>query len=930
MKAPVPTGEDARLAAVRAYAVLDTPPESDFDAITELARHVTGCPIALVTVIDADRQWTKSHQGLEVPDLPRDDAFCAHAILSTGVFTIADAREDPRFARNPLVASSPFLRFYAGVPLLSPDGHAIGTLCVLDRERRVLAESQVAALRALARQVMTLLEWRKAVVERDAAADALRHTETRYRAIVESGQGLICTHDLEGRLLSVNASGAGALGYRPEEMIGRLLTDFVPEARRERVAEYLAAVVRDGVINGRVAVITRSGNRRVLAFRNTLYRDRDGKTYVLGHAIDDTERARFEEELQEAKEAAEQANRAKGDFLAAMSHEIRTPMNAIIGMVGLLLDTPLTSHQRDYAETVRSSAESLLTILNDVLDLSKIEAGKVTLERIEFSVQGVIEDVVELLAVGGSERGVELVHRVDPRIPPRLAGDSGRLRQVIMNLVENAIKFTSDGEVSVTAEAVDRAADRVDVRIAVRDTGVGIPTDKLEAIFAKFTQADSSTTRRYGGTGLGLTIARHLVQLMGGDIGVESQVGRGSTFSFTVPFEVVTPEAVQPPRVDLSPWRVLASSAHRLRLDSLAERLQRLSGAAPVVLHAGAQGLSGPLHGESPFDVALIDCGRERRVAEIIPRLRQVPALARTHLVLLVTAGQPPVQRYQDVTIVLKPARDPQLLAALARAVGRQVDAEGGARAAAETAQPGTGFRVLLAEDNLVNQKVATHMLERIGCRVDLASDGGEAVAMVKLLPYDLVLMDCQMPGMDGYAATEAIRKLPGRASEVPVVALTAGAQAGDAERCFKAGMDDYLAKPVTFKGLTDAVKRWARRGHRAAAPPVAIDFQRLHSVVGDDPGGEALAEIVNAFLLDTPGAVAEIRRAAGAGEAGALRGSAHALKGSSSMVGAVALREVCERIEAASVSDAAGMLPELEAAADRACSELRTALGGA
>jgi CheY-like chemotaxis protein/HPt (histidine-containing phosphotransfer) domain-containing protein/anti-sigma regulatory factor (Ser/Thr protein kinase) len=548
------------------------------------------------------------------------------------------------------------------------------------------------------------------------------------------------------------------------------------------------------------------------------------------------------------------------------------------------------------------------------------------LERIQFSVQGVIEDVVELLAVRGAERGVELVHRIDPRIPPKLGGDSGRLRQVVMNLVENAIKFTRNGDVSVRADAVGRAADRVQVRIAVRDTGVGIPADKLEAVFAKFTQADSSTTRRFGGTGLGLTIARHLVQLMGGDIIVESEVGRGSTFSFTVPFEVISGEDVQAPRADLSGSRVLVASAHRLRLDSLVERLQRLTGASPTALEASPHALAEAA--AVAVDVAVIDCGRERRVAEIVPQLRKSDALARAHLVLLVTAGQTPVQRYHDVTVVLKPVRDPQLVAALARALGQRPDAVTAAAAAAGAVQVGAGSRILLAEDNLVNQKVATHMLERIGCRVDLASDGTEAVAMLSLLPYDLVLMDCQMPGMDGYAASAAIRQLPGRVSRIPIVALTAAAQKGDAERCFDAGMDDYLSKPVTFKGLADAVTRWVGRERGGAETPVAIDVERLRSVVGAGAPDGVLEDIVQAFLDDTPRAVEEIRRATAARDAGALRGSAHALKGSSTLVGAVALRQVCASIEAASIPEAEGMLPDLETAADRACAKLRSMLG--
>ncbi|HEX6975576.1 MAG TPA: ATP-binding protein, partial [Vicinamibacterales bacterium] len=359
---------------------------------------------------------------------------------------------------------------------------------------------------------------------------------------------------------------------------------------------------------------------------------------------------------------------------------IRTPMNGILGMLGALLDTPLSPVQHDYASTVRSSAEGLLTILNDILDLSKIEARKVTLERIEFTPALVIDDIVDLLAARAAGRGVTLIANVDPAVPARVAGDSGRLRQVITNLVDNAIKFSSDTPVTVSLEVLDRLEDSVALRFAVSDQGIGIAAEKLEEIFGKFTQADSSTTRRYGGTGLGLAIARELVQLMGGEIGVSSVPGEGSTFSFALTFEIV-------------------------------------DAAAPVQPSAPASG--------------------------------SVPA----------------------------------------------------------------GLRVLVVEDNVVNQRVAAHMLERLGCRVDLASDGSDAISMLQMLPYDVVFMDCLMPAMDGYEAAEAIRALPGPVAATPIVALTAMTRPEDADRCYASGMNDFVTKPVTFQALAEKLQRWGTRG---------------------------------------------------------------------------------------------------------------------
>lgn len=794
MPPPVPAREADRLKALRAYRIVDTPPDRQFDEITELATLIAGCPMAFVTFVDTDRVWLKSHLGIEAEELPREESFCSHAIVTPEVCIVTDAREDPRFADFPLVTGEPHLRFYTGVPLVTDAGHALGTLCVLDQTPRVLSEPQIGGLRMLARQVMTLLELRRSVAEREAIGKALAESEAKYRAIVESGQGMICTHDLTGRLLSVNSSGAAALGYLPEEMVGRSLAEFMPEEGQAGMPEYLAGIAEQGIASGRLLVKTRAGETRVLLYRNRMYHDPSGETYVLGHGLDDTDRVRAEYALEEAKIAAEHANRAKGDFLATVSHEIRTPMNGILGMVGLLLDSPLSADQRDCAETVRSSAESLLTLLNEILDLSKIEAGKITLERVEFNPISVIEDVTDLLSVRASERNVTLLQRFDPAVPTLVAGDAGRLRQVVMNLVDNAIKFTHDGEVVVAAEPAGTEARPAIVRVSVTDSGIGIPAGKLDEIFGKFTQADATTTRRYGGTGLGLAIARELVQLMGGTVGVESEPGKGSRFWFTVPLEV------------------LAGNAARSR-----ERAR----------------------------------SRDRGT-------------------------------------------------------------------------PGAGLRVLVAEDNPVNQKVAMRMLERIGCRVDIASDGEEAVAMMQLLPYDLVLMDCLMPAMDGYGASRKIRELPGPAAETPIVALTASVRPGDVERCRQAGMNDHLAKPVVFDELADKVERWGRR--RAAAP--SVDVARLRDRFGHNWAGP-VAEIARAFCDDTPRSVDAIERAVASGDLDVTRRTAHALRGSSAFVGAMRLRDICEKLEeSASTAEAAVLLDGLRHESGRACAELQAQVG--
>ena len=791
MAAPLQPREPARVEALRAYNVLDTPPEASFDEIAELARLIVDCPIALIAFVDRDRHWLKSHLGLDDPRVADATTFLAHTILRNDLCIVPDARDDGRFANDPLVIAPPRIRFYAGVPLINSAGYALGTLSVLDVVFRALSDQQASALHVLSRQVMALVELRRAVAERAGIDQALADSESRYRAIVESGQGLICTHDLTGRLLSVNTSGAHALGYTPEEMVGRSLSDFMPESVRPEMQEYLARIAVEHTVSGRLLAVTRAGRQRVLFYRNQLHRDAAGVTYVLGHALDDTDRVRTERELQAAKEMAEQANRAKGNFLAAMSHEIRTPMNAILGMLGVLLDTPLSPEQRDCAETAHTAAGSLLTILNGILDLSKIEAGKITIERLEFNPASVLQEVVDLLSARAREVGVTIAQRLDPSLPAMLAGDSGRLRQVVLNLLDNAVRFSNGGEVTVSADVTHRDATELVLCISVTDTGIGIPAEKHESIFGKFTQADTTTTRRFGGTGLGLAIARELVHLMGGEIGVESELGRGSRFWFTLPLEVLTEEQV-----------------HELE----------------------------PRH------------GRRTR-----------------------------------------------------HSVG------------------GAGLRVLVAEDNVVNQKVAMRMLERLGCRVDVASDGEEALAMLHLLPYDLVLMDCLMPVMDGYVAAERIRRLAGPAAEIPIVALTASARAGDAERCLKAGMNDYLTKPVMFEFLAEKVQQWGRR--RRPAP--SVDLDRLCRDLGPDHAAP-LAEIVRAFTAQTPLLVAEVERSLASSDHAAARRAAHTLTGSSGVIGASRLRDICARIEAtAALPEVFDLLPDLQHESRRVCEEL-------
>jgi PAS domain S-box-containing protein len=820
----------ARLQRLTACGVNNGNREPLFDQIVSDASRLVAVPVAILGFLDADREWVKAAVGWNVISLPGPYSLAARLLHERNPTVISDMAGDARFAAHPMVTGAPFLRFLAAVPLIDEDGYFLGALTTLDRAPRTLTREQGDILRNLAARVVAELRVRRQANDVARLSAAAADAEERFRDFFERTPDLIMSIDADGRLLHVNQAVLEAMGMRRDELVNKPLADIVEPSVRDDFRIAFGEVIAAGEPKSVETIFVTSTGKRINIEGTVQPKVIDGRS-VLARVMfrDITERIEFESELGRAKDAALEAARLKTQFLTNVSHEIRTPMNGIVGMIDLLTSTALNEEQRDFAMQARANADQLLTIINNILYVSNLEAGGLAASNVDFDLFRLLQRIVEVMKIAALGKDVDLVLDFDKRLPAVFRGNQAKLRQVVTNLMENAIKFTEQGRVTLNVLLQTETETHRVLRFEVHDTGIGIAAEDRLLLFEKFSQIEASSTRRFSGVGLGLATARHLVETMGGLIDVESIPGKGSTFWFTIslPKEMAV-RPIASSDLSFSGTRALVvdgTLTHRkvvrhylettweMRVDAAEKATEALA----MLRRASAAG--------DPYRVMLYDRSAEFDEIAMAREIHADKAIAATRLILM-TSDTSPVneERLREAGVqayVAKPVGQAELFDALTIALAKDAlplarPLSGRWRAVAPPPPPvpleqRRSVRVLLVEDNFLNMKLTMSQLTKLGYVADSVANGREALDAVDAADYDIIVMDCQMPIMDGYEATTEIRKRDDVKRRRPrrIIAMTANALEGDREKCLAAGMDDYLSKPTKQNELEVALARY-------------------------------------------------------------------------------------------------------------------------
>lgn len=884
-------------------------------------------------------------------DVENSQSLTVEVLNTKKPLLLNDGQLQERYSsgRNKVFGTKP--KCWLGIPLMLRE-KTIGVMVVQDYYNGYAYNEKDEALLKMAAIPIGI------AIERKQYEESLRTSEERFRSVTQSANDAIITTNSNGSILDWNSGAEKIFGYKGGEITGKEISVIIPQQNIEEHINGIHRTVLDGDLHkiGKTVELIglhKNGNQFPIEISLSTWESDSGK-FFSGIIRDISERKATEEALERAgadlretnnylKEAtvranilaeqAEMANIAKSEFLANMSHEIRTPMNGVIGMTGLLLDTNLNEEQRRYAEIVRTSSESLLGLINDILDFSKIEAKKLDLEMLDFDLSTLLDDLAATFAVKANEKGLELICAADPIVPILLIGDPGRLRQILINLVGNAIKFTHKGEVSVRVSLIVNNEKDVLLHFSVKDTGIGIAEEKIGLLFGKFNQVDASMTRKYGGTGLGLAISKQLAELMGGDAGVKSTEGNGSEFWFTALLGK-QPAGTKTEKIsyaDLRGTRILIVDDNTTNREILTTRMNSW-GMRPVEAKDGPEALeilSRSIKEKDPFRIAVIDMQMPGMDGETLGRrVRTDNRFSEMPMVLLTSlSSKENFQHFKEVgfaAYATKPIRHLELKTILSTILHESEAEEPNPQSlnkqiiAAEMKNQfvGRNVRILLAEDNMTNQLVALGILKKLGLNADSVGNGVEAVNAMKTISYDLVLMDVQMPEMDGFEATRQIRNFQSEISNrwIPIIAMTAHAMQGDRERCLDAGMNDYVTKPVSPKALAEALNKWIPKEtayekkllikDKSTSPTeseqkiLVFDWDGMVIRMMNDE--EFAKEMVQVFLDDTPLQIAELKSYLETGDISGAERQAHSIKGAAASVGGEVLREIAFTMEQA------------------------------